>query len=201
MLQWLLEWGPLGIALFIATENIGVPWPTALAYVATIELIDAGRLTWPQAVLLCIFGHMVGSMAGYYIGRAGDTALMRRVKRGQRMQRALDWIHHWYQRHGSLTVFAARNVGHVRPWASIAAGLGEIRPLQFFGWSLLGTVLHVGAALALTEASWWMWDAMPQWRTEMIVLATIGFWGVAIYALVRGRLNRRRCRKTTDDAA
>jgi len=198
LLQWVQEHGAVGLVLLFAIENLGVPCPTSLAFIAAIELVRLGELTWPGAVALCTFGHVAGSMLGYALGRAGDNILMRRARHHTGPRRAIEWLHRWYERHGSMTVFAARFVGQVRPWASVAAGLGEVRVGPFIVWTALGSLLHTILALWLAEAGWWFWDTYPQWRVVLVVSVTVVFWGVFLYAVLRGRHLRRAAEPETE---
>lgn len=189
--QWLSDHGMLGIVVFLAAENLGVPWPTTLAYIVAIDLVRVTKLTWAEAALLCTLGHVLGALVGYGLGRAGDNALLRRAARGGHLQRTTEWLHTWFARYGSLTVFAARLIGQVRPWASLAAGVGGIGWRPYVLWSTLGSLIHVLLALWLAEVGWWFWDAYPGLRLELLVALAVVFWGAFVVALVRNLITRR----------
>lgn len=192
LLVWIREHGPLGIALFLAFENLGIPWPTVLAYLAAVELVRLGELSWTEAVVVCTAGHMAGSLVGYALGLSGENALVRRARRGGRLQRTLAWLHVWFERYGVPTIAAARMIGYVRPWASIAAGLAEVRLWPFLACTIVGTLAHVGLTLWLVQTGVRIWDASPRLRVIMLIGVALVFAGAFIYALVHGVLERRK---------
>ncbi|HDP89399.1 MAG TPA: hypothetical protein ENN42_05505 [Thioalkalivibrio sp.] len=191
-LVWIRDHGAIGIALFLAVENIGVPWPTTLAYIVAIELVQVGELSWLGALLVCTLGHVTGSLIGYALGRGGDNLILRRARNGNGLGRTIEWLHTWFDRHGIVTILVARLVGYVRPWASIAAGLGEVRLGAFVLWTTIGTAVHVALALWLAQAGSWFWDAYPSLRVALVVLVALVFWGAFFYAVIRLLLTRCR---------
>ena len=42
--------------------------------------------------------------------------------------KARDTLQHWYTRYGPVTIVAGRLLGHVRPWASLVAGMAHVPP-------------------------------------------------------------------------
>ncbi|MEA3400187.1 MAG: VTT domain-containing protein [Armatimonadota bacterium] len=192
LLEWIRDHGAIGVFLILAIENVGIPLPTTLAFIVAMDLVRTGRLSFIAAVVICAVAHLTGSILGYALGRAGENAIVARAQRGGGLQRAVAWLHRWYQAHGSVTVFAARVVGQVRPWASIAAGLGEVRAGPFLIWTALGSLLQVAVALKLAEAGWWFWDEFPKWRLALVIGVTVVFWGFLAYVGVRAMLARRR---------
>jgi len=195
LLTWIRDHGWLGVALFLAIENVGVPWPTTLAYIVAIELVRLGELSWLGALLVCTAGHVAGSLVAYGLGRGGDNAIMRRARRNDGLTRTLDWLHTWFARHGILTILFARLVGYVRPWASLAAGLGEVPLLSFTLWTTVGTAAHVALALWMAQAGFWFWDAYPKLRIALVVAVALIFWGAFIYAVIRGACSRVAARR------
>ncbi len=197
--EWIRAHGAVGIFAFIAVENLGVPWPTMLAFLVAIDLVHQGQLSFIAATALCTGGHVAGSCVGYAIARAGDSVLMRRLKRGSGMRKALERLDRWYASHGQITVFGARLVGQVRPWASFAAGLGDVRLLPFIAWTAFGSAIQVAIALKLTDVGFIIWDAHPQLRVAMVTVTAVVFWGIFVYGAgryLRDRHRRRHARRS-----
>lgn len=195
LLTWIRDHGWLGVALFLAIENVGVPWPTTLAYIVAIELVRLGELSWLGALVVCTAGHVAGSLVAYGLGRGGDNAIMRRARCHDGLTRTLEWLHTWFARHGILTILFARLVGYVRPWASLAAGLGEVPLGAFALWTTVGTAAHVAAALWMSEVGFWFWDEYPALRVWLIVGVALVFWGAFLYAVIRGACVRVAARR------
>ncbi len=200
LLAWIRDHGAIGVAVFLAVENIGVPWPTTLAYIVAIELVRVGELTWTGALVLCTLGHVVGSTVAYALGRGGDNMVLRYARKGGRLERTMAWLDDWFQRHGILTILVARLVGYVRPWASIAAGLGDVRFAPFVLWTTIGTAAHVAVALWLAQAGFWFWDAYPRLRIALVVIVALVFWGAFLYAAVRSLVRRRAAAQVCAEA-
>ena len=192
LLEWIRAHGAAGVFVFIAVENLGIPWPTELAFIVAVDLVRTGRLTYLEAIILITAAHLTGSCIGYGIGRAGDNFVVRRLRRNRHMQRAREWLQTWYARHGAITVFAARLIGQVRPWASIAAGLGKVGVLPLVVFTTLGSAVYAILAVELTRVGFRFWDAYPHLRLALIITVFAIFYGAAIYAVVRGIMSRRR---------
>ncbi len=192
LLIWIRDHGAIGVAVFLAVENLGVPWPTTLAYIVAIELVRVGELTWLGALAVCTVGHLIGAIAAYGLGRGGDNIVLRYAQKGGRLDRTMAWLDQWFARHGILTILVARLVGYVRPWASIAAGLGDVRFWPFVLWTTVGTVAHVALALWLAHVGFWFWDAYPRLRIALVVVVALIFWGAFLYAVILSAVQRRR---------
>ncbi len=192
LLEWVRAHGPLGIFTVIAVENLGLPGPTGLALIVAADMIRVGRMSYAEAVGLITLAHLVGACAGYGIGRAGDSFVMQRLQSSRHMRRASQWLHKWYQRRGSATVFGARLIGQVRPWASIAAGLGEVGIAPFILWTAVGSAIYAVIALELTRAGFRFWDTYPNLRLGLVIVVFVIFYGIAIFAAIRALIANRR---------
>ncbi|HCA48654.1 MAG TPA: hypothetical protein DEP45_15275 [Armatimonadetes bacterium] len=194
LLDWIRAYGEVGVFAFLALENIGIPWPTALAFLVTVELVRQGEMSFATAVLLCTAAHVAGSGVSYALGRAGDNALMARLRQGSGLRHALEWLDRWYARHGDATVFGARLIGQVRPWASFAAGSGEVRVWPFVAWTAVGSAIHSVIALKLTEVGFVVWDVYPRLRIVIIVVGALLFWSALVWGAWKCLRERRLAR-------
>jgi len=189
MTEGLLEWGrahgPAGVFALITVENLGIPWPTPVAMLVAADLIQQGQLTFPGAVLLCTCAHLAGGAVSYAIASAGDNALTARLAAGSGPARALQWLDRWYAGYGHATVFGARLVGQVRPWASYAAGLGEVRPLPFIIWTALGSAAHATIVLKLLDTGFTIWQTHLDLPITIVVLAAVALWAACAFGLWR----------------
>lgn len=100
LLEWVRDHGVIGVFFFIAIENLGVPWPTSLAFIVAMDLVRTGHLSFPAALAICDMAHVTGALVGYGLGLVGENAIVARARRDGGLQRAIDWLHWWYQRHG-----------------------------------------------------------------------------------------------------
>lgn len=90
--------------------------------------------------LLC--AAVLGDNTNYWIGRfIGDKVYERNYKLIKR--KYIDQTHVFYEKHGKTTLIVARFMPIVRTFAPFVAGIGKMKYLRFFSFSLLGNILWV----------------------------------------------------------
>lgn len=142
--------------LNLMAENMGIPLPTEASYVlAAVRVRQGDSFILMHALLTG--GHLAGSSLAYLIGWRGEGWLVKRFQHSRRFAEASQAIHRWYERHGSITVFALRFVGYLRPWSSLVAGFAKLDWRTFIIWTLAGTILFNILVLELTVhvVDWW----------------------------------------------
>lgn len=193
---WAQAHGLLGVFLFMAAENVGVPVPTGIGFVVAQGLINHGRADYWLVFALISVAHLAGAGVSYYLGRAGDNALTRRFANSPRMMRARGHLRGWYARHGAVAILFGRLVGHVRPWASLVAGMSGVPPVTFWVWTVVGTLIFTPTAMWLTVWGWRLWRMHPDLRLHGMVALALIFYGAALWGLgmklVQRHLRRRR---------
>ena len=168
----LLEnYGVLGVFISIASENLGVPFPTEAAYIYSCVLIDRGYSYYLILAVLTA-AHLAGSCLAYGLGFWGEVFLAKRLKHNQRFVRVNEWLHRWYAGYGGLTVFATRFIGYLRPWSSFVAGFAQVGFGTFFFGTLLGSLLFNILLLALT---FWAIDIWCRFPGHLRVILAFGF--------------------------
>ncbi len=200
---WVQAHGMIGVFLFMVIENMGVPFPTELGYVAAQGLISGGFISvwWAFAVISA--GHLLGSAVTYYAGRAGDTALGRWFTHRKRLMRARDRLQRWYARYGPLTILFGRLVGQVRPWSSLVAGMAGVPQGVFWLWTVIGTLVYSALAMWATVIGFDLWERFPTLRGPLLGLLFAIFYGSMIYALLHRWVARhwRRKRRERESAS
>jgi len=199
---WLQVHGMAGVWLFMVVENMGVPFPTELGYVAAQGLVAAGVVPLWWAYCVIVAGHLAGSAVTYYAGRTGDSAIGRWLTHRKRLMRARDRLQRWYARWGPLTILFGRLVGQVRPWASLVAGMAGVPQGVFWLWTIIGTLVYSAAAMWVTAVGFDLWNRFPTLRVPLLGLLIAVFYGSMIYAVVHrwvARHWRRRKREREAD--
>ena len=192
LLHWLQTHGMLGIFLFMVFENLAIPFPSWLGFLAAQALIDAGYTSYLSVFLVITAGHLCGAALTYYPGRAGHGFLARRFSLSKGLTHARAVLQKWYVRYGVLAILIGRLLGHVRPWASLVAGMAHVPPLRFWIWTVTGSLLYTAAAMWFTVWGWHLWVQYPRLRLAgLIAMAAISY-GVSAYAGIRGLIRRRR---------
>jgi len=145
-----------GIFFSMLIENMGVPFPVEASYLLAAALIKQGH-SYALMLILLTGGHLAGSMLAYGLGRWGKDRLINRWSHKPGFMKVNDSIHKWYDRYGSITIFATRFIGYVRPWSSLVAGYARIRWQPFLGWTFIGTLLFNIIVLQFTIyfLQWW----------------------------------------------
>jgi membrane protein DedA with SNARE-associated domain len=86
-------------------------------------------------------GAILGDNAGYWLGRKGGIALVRRF--GSRVgltETKLLRVHRFFEKHGPKTVFIGRFIALLRSWAAALAGVGEMPYALFSLYNALGGI-------------------------------------------------------------
>src|SRR2546426_409471 len=87
---------------------------------------------------------------GYWIGRTGGIALVRRYGRFLHLNEAhLERARHFFARHGPPTVFIGRFVALLRTWTAVLAGAARMPYGRFMLYNALGAVCWAGVVGAL----------------------------------------------------
>ncbi|MCX7598266.1 MAG: DedA family protein [Armatimonadetes bacterium] len=204
LLHWAHVHGLVGVFAFMFTENLCMPFPTEVGFIAAQLLVSSGRVPYWLAFLVITAGHVAGAAVSYYAGRAGENVLVRRFGHSRSFMRAREVLQTWYARYGALTVLFGRLVGHVRPWASLAAGMGQVPPVTFWVWTVIGSMIYSAAAMWITAVGWEWVVRHPQWRVPIIIAALVLFYGVIASGLavkLVQRWRRRRAKLTAGAAA
>jgi membrane protein DedA with SNARE-associated domain len=151
---------------------MGLPVGSELAIIgggalATGKVSGQGEpLNLAIVIVLATLGELLGSAAGYAIGRFGGRPLVDRVGKYVLLtHKDLDRAEAWFARRGEPVVFFGRFIPLLRSFVSFAAGLGEMAVGKFIvytvvacaiwctalasvGYSLAGTYDHVVKAFS-----------------------------------------------------
>jgi len=151
MTELLLEHGLILLFVLVAMESAGVPLPGETALVAAAILAERGHYSLVAVIVVAAAAAIAGDNAGYWIGRKGGRALLRRtpIVRGY-FERALPPSERFFRRHGAKTVFLGRFVAILRVTAAWLAGISHMQWWRFLLWNATGGI--VWAALVAVVA-------------------------------------------------
>ncbi|HZO96872.1 MAG TPA: DedA family protein [Gaiellaceae bacterium] len=142
MTDLLLSYGLVLLFVLVALESTGVPLPgeTALITASILASQDHYAIEWVIAVAAA--GAIVGDNAGYWIGRKGGRALLRRTPFIRTyFERVLPPAERFFERHGAKTVFFGRFVSLLRVTAAWLAGISHMPWWKFLFWNAAGGVV------------------------------------------------------------
>ncbi len=147
----LLAHGLLLLFALVAMESAGAPLPGETALVTAGVLAQRGHYSLVAVIAVAALAAIVGDNIGYWIGRRGGRALLRRTPVIRTyFDRALPPSERFFQRHGAKTVFLGRFIAVLRVTAAWMAGISRMPWWRFLLWNAAGGI--VWAILVATLA-------------------------------------------------
>jgi membrane protein DedA with SNARE-associated domain len=148
MEHFLQNWGYLAIFALSFISAMGLPVGAELAVIYGGVLAsgqiprEPHHLELAVVILAATLGEVLGSLAGYLIGRYGGRALVDRFGRYLLLShRDLDRADAWFARHGEPLVLFGRFIPLLRSFVSFAAGLGEMAIGKFVVFTFIGCAI------------------------------------------------------------
>lgn len=127
--------------LLVGLESLGIPVPGESALVAAAAAAALGHLSIYVVVATAIAAAIIGDNFGYWIGRQGGIALVRRYGRLIHLNAShLERARAFFQRHGAKTVFIGRFIALLRTWAAVLAGVARMPYGTFMLYNALGAI-------------------------------------------------------------
>jgi membrane protein DedA with SNARE-associated domain len=138
----LISYGLILLFAVVAAESAGVPLPGETALVAAAILAAQGHYSIVEVIVVAAVAAILGDNAGYWIGRTGGRALLRRWGPIRRYaERVLPPGERFFEKHGSKTVFIGRFVSVLRVTAAWLAGITHMTWWRFFLWNATGGIV------------------------------------------------------------
>jgi membrane protein DedA with SNARE-associated domain len=150
------DYGGAALAVILAINCLGVPFPTSLIMLAAGALAADGELDATVSFAGAAGGAFLGDQIGYWIGRLGGpplaAAIARRFGVGAAIARAEAFGRRW----GAVGVFLTRWLfSPLGPYVNLVAATGGMGWPAFALWSGLGeslwVVLYIGLGYAFAD--------------------------------------------------
>jgi len=142
----LLDYGLFLLFVLVALESTGIPLPGETALIAASVLASQGHYSIVWVIVLAAAGAIVGDNAGYWIGRKGGRALLRRIPYlRDYFERILPPAERFFQKHGAKAVFLGRFVSLLRVTAAWLAGISHMPWWRFLFWNATGGIIWATA--------------------------------------------------------
>lgn len=141
-LQGLLaHFGYFIVALFVAIESSGIPFPGETTLILAAVFAGTGRLNIAAVIAAGAIGAILGDNIGYVAGRYGGRPLVLKFGRYVRIQpEHLDRAEQFFDKHGDKTVFLGRFVAVLRAWAAFLAGTNRMPWPRFLVFNAAGGI-------------------------------------------------------------
>lgn len=139
---------------FISAMGLPVGAEVALIYggvLASGQVPGEGKpLQLAVVIIVATLGEVLGSLAGYGIGRYGGRALVDKVGKYVLLtHKDLDRAEAWFARRGEPVVFFGRFIPLLRSFVSFAAGLGEMALGKFTLYTVIACAIWCTALCSL----------------------------------------------------
>jgi len=156
MEHFLESWGYLAVFILSLISSMGVPVGAEVAIIfggvlASGQLHGEGHpLNLVLVIVAATAAEIIGSFAGYVIGRCGGRPLVDRLGRYVLLtHRDLDRAEAWFDRRGEPVVLFGRFIPLLRSFVSLAAGLGEMALAKFALYTFIGCAIWCTALTSL----------------------------------------------------
>ncbi len=147
-MQFVLDWGYLGIFVMMAFESTAIPIPAEVVMPPAAYWASQGRLNLAAVIIVATLGSWAGSAASYWIAwKLGRPIFERYGKYVHLTHARLAKADDWFAVYGAGGIFVARLLPGVRHLISIPAGLFHMNFKKFSLMTVLGAGLF-NAALA-----------------------------------------------------
>jgi membrane protein DedA with SNARE-associated domain len=139
---------------FISAMGLPVGAEIALIFggaLASGKIPNEGKpLSLALVIILATLGEVLGSAAGYGIGRYGGRTLVDKVGKYVLLtHKDLDRADAWFARRGEPVVFFGRFIPLLRSFVSFAAGLGEMAIGKFLVYTVIACAIWCTALCSL----------------------------------------------------
>jgi membrane-associated protein len=170
-----------------------LPGDSLLFAAGTVAAMEGQPINIALVILLLICAAFLGDNTNYFIGRfLGLQVYERNYKLIKKEY--LTKTHMFYEKHGGKTLIIARFMPFLRTFAPFVAGVGTMRYLRFFSFSLTGNILWV----SLFSLGGYFFGNLPFVKKNFtIAILTIIFISLLpmIIALIRKSTERRKLSK------
>jgi membrane protein DedA with SNARE-associated domain len=142
----LLDYGLFLLFVLVGLESMGIPLPGETALIAASVLASQGHYSIVWVIVLAAAGAIVGDNAGYWIGRKGGRALLRRIPYlRDYFERILPPAERFFEKHGAKAVFFGRFISILRVTAAWLAGISHMPWWRFLFWNAIGGIIWATA--------------------------------------------------------
>src|SRR3989441_11957587 len=135
------SYGYVVLFFLVGVESLGIPLPGETALITAAAWAALGHLSISAVIATAVLAAIIGDNGGYWIGREGGIALVRRYGRVLHLNEShLARAHSFFERHGPKTVFVGRFIALLRTWAAVLAGAARMPYGTFMIYNALGAV-------------------------------------------------------------
>lgn len=194
ILDWISNYGYLGIILLMALESATLPVPSEIVMPFAGYLVySEGHLSLIGVILAGSFGCTIGSIAAYAFGfYAGRPLILRYGKYILLRERHLVSAEKWFAKYGDKATFIARLLPIIRTVISLPAGIAKMDFKKFVLYSFVGSVPWTAM---LAVIGYWLganWREVSGVFRELDVVVILGAIALIVWYALRVRRQRNQ---------
>jgi membrane-associated protein len=182
----------LFLIIFVETGFVVTPFVPGDSLLFVVgAMCGLGLMNLSLAMALLTIAAIAGNQCNYAIGRYFGPKVFGWEHSRYFNRHAFDMTHAFYEKHGGVTIVAARFIPLLRSFAPFVAGVAEMRRARFTFFDVTGGALWV---VSLTLAGY-LFGNIPwvQEHLDKIILALLGATVlIALFGSWRGKLAARR---------
>ena len=135
----------LFVIIFVETGVVVMPFLPGDSLLFVVgALCGAGLMNLPLVIGLLIAAAILGNQSNYAIGRYFGPRVFKWENSRFFNKAAFDQAHAFYEKHGGITIVAARFMPFLRTFAPFVAGVAQMTRSKFTFYDVTGGVLWVG---------------------------------------------------------
>ena len=145
-MQFVLDWGYVGVFVMMMFESTAVPIPAEVIIPPAAYWATQGHFNLPAIVIVATAGSWAGSAISYWVAwKLGRPLVERHGKYVLLSKHKIEAADHWFREYGAGGIFVARLLPGIRHIISIPAGLFEMPFRTFSIMTIIGAGVFNGA--------------------------------------------------------
>ena len=135
----------LFLIIFVETGVVVMPFLPGDSLLFVVgAMCGLGLMSLPLSIGLLIAAAVLGNQSNYTIGHYFGPKVFQWENSRFFNKRAFDQAHEFYEKHGGITIVAARFMPFLRTFAPFVAGVARMTRSKFTFYDVTGAVLWVG---------------------------------------------------------
>ncbi len=132
--------------IFVETGVVVMPFLPGDSLLFVVgALCGLGLMNLPLVMALLVAAAILGNQSNYTVGRYFGPKVFQWEQSRFFNKRAFEQAHAFYERHGGVTLIAARFMPFVRTFAPFVAGVAQMTRRKFTFYDVSGALLWVGS--------------------------------------------------------
>ena len=136
------NFGLWGIFLILAIEGLGIPFPTQIAYLGAVALLNSRKFTLFTLIMVIALGNLCGNVAVNLLLRSGKKKIISLFERLLRIKKeTLESVNNFFVKYGIFAVPIARIIGVPRTPVIFLAGISKMNFYEYIISSFIGNTI------------------------------------------------------------